>query len=127
MSRAMPFQYVVLRCVPRADREEFLNIGVVLHCQAADYLRARHHVDPDRLTVLGRGLDVAAVHSAMAAVDAVCRGEAPGGADQQSGLGTRFGFLAAPRSTVVRPGPVHGGLTRDPDAELSHLLERLVR
>jgi hypothetical protein len=120
------FQYVVLRCVPRVDREEFVNVGVVLYCQAADYLAVAGHLDRARLAALF-DVDPAAVESALAAVDAVCRGEESAGAAGRAPLGTRFGFLAAPRSTVVQPGPVHGGLTTDPAAELAHLLQTVVR
>jgi hypothetical protein len=123
----MGFQYVVLRCVPRVDREEFLNVGVVLYCQRAEFLRARCHLDADRLRLLDDGVDVEAVASALAAVEAVCAGLPVAGAAGRGAMGTRFGFVKAPRSTVVQPGPVHGGATSDPDAELEHLLERLVR
>jgi hypothetical protein len=121
------FQYVVLRCVPRVDREEFVNVGVVLYCQQADFLEARCFVDADRLTALAPDVDVDAVRSALAAVEAVCRGDASAGEAGRAAMGTRFGFVKAPRSTVVQPGPVHGGTTDDPSAQLDHLLERLVR
>ncbi len=123
----MGFQYVVLRCVPRVDREEFVNVGVVLYCQQADFLRASCHVDRDRLTALAPDLDLDAVTSALTTVEAVCRGDASVGAAGRSPLGTRFGFVSAPRSTVVQPGPIHGGVTNDPAAQLEHLLDRLVR
>ena len=122
----MGFQYVVLRCVPRVDREEFVNVGVVLYCQQADFLRARCHVDAARLGALAAGLDVDGVASALAAVEAVCRGDESTGAAGRTPLGTRFGFVSAPRSTVVQPGPIHGGLTTDPQRQLDHLLSRLV-
>ena len=127
MSARLPFQYVVLRCVPRVDREEFVNVGVVLYCQEAAVLAAAGHVDRDRLAVLDPDLDVSAVCSAVRAVEAVCRGEESAGAAGRAAMGTRFGFLKAPRSTVVQPGPVHGGTTEDPSRELEHLLDRLVR
>jgi hypothetical protein len=123
----MGFQYVVLRCVPRVDREEFVNVGVVLYCQQADFLRARCHVDVDRVTALAPDLDLDAVRSALATVEAVCRGDESAGAAGRTPLGTRFGFVSAPRSTVVQPGPIHGGLTTDPAGQLEHLLDRLVR
>ncbi|HET8716308.1 MAG TPA: DUF3037 domain-containing protein [Nocardioidaceae bacterium] len=123
----MGFQYVVLRCVPRVDREEFVNVGVVLYCQKADFLQARCHVDEARVRALDPTLDLAAVRSALAAVEAVCRGDDSTGAAGRTDLGTRFGFVKAPRSTVVQPGPVHGGTTDDPDRQLDHLLDRLVR
>jgi len=121
------FQYVVLRCVPRVDREEFVNVGVVLYCQQADFLRAACHVDDARLHALAPELDVAAVRSALSFVAAVCAGDADAGAAGRAPMGTRFGFVKAPRSTVVQPGPVHGGTTADPAAELEHLLDWLVR
>jgi hypothetical protein len=127
MSQRMGFQYVVLRCVPRVDREEFMNVGVVLYCQQADFLEARGSVDADRLTALSADVDVAAVRSALSAIEAVCRGDDTAGAAGQAAIGTRFGFVKAPRSTVVQPGPVHGGITDDPAGELDHLVDRLVR
>jgi hypothetical protein len=128
MSRGrVPYQYVVLRCVPRVDREEFVNVGVVAYCQAADFLRADCHVDEERLRALSPSVDLAAVRHALAFVEGVCRGDAELGDPATGDLGTRFGFLKAPRSTVVQPGPVHGGLTDDPAAELSRLLDVLVR
>ncbi len=123
----MGFQYVVLRCVPRVDREEFVNVGVVLYSQEADFLACAAHVDETRLRALASEVDADAVRSALTATDAVCRGDASAGAAGRAALGTRFGFLSAPRSTVVQPGPIHGGLTRDPAAELERLLTALVR
>jgi hypothetical protein len=79
------------------------------------------------LAVLAPGLDLGSVRSALSAVKAVCRGDGSSGAAGRAPLGTRFGFLSAPRSTVVQPGPIHGGLTEDPAAELERLLDRLVR
>ena len=123
----MGFQYVVLRCVPRVDREEFLNVGVVLYCQDADFLGCAGEVSDARLAAIAPALEADAVRSALEAVRAVCRGDVSTGAAGRAPLGTRFGFLSAPRSTVVQPGPIHGGLTRDPSAELQALLVRLVR
>jgi hypothetical protein len=123
----MGFQYVVLRCVPRVDREEFVNVGVVLYCQQAEFLQAACHVEPARLTALDPQVDVDAVCAALAAVEAVCRGEESTGEAGRAPMGTRFGFVKAPRSTVVQPGPVHGGSTLDPARQLDHLVDRLVR
>jgi len=120
------YQYVVLRCVPRVDREEFINIGVVLYCQAADYLDAVWHVDAGRLNALDAQVDVEQVCDALAFVDGVCAGDERGGAAAREPIGQRFGFLKAPRSTMIQPGPVHGGVTTDPARQLEHLLERFV-
>ncbi|MET4078859.1 DUF3037 domain-containing protein [Janibacter sp. UYMM211] len=121
------YQYVVLRCVPRAEREEFVNVGVVLRSQGHDYLRATFALDEERLRALSPDLDVAAVHAALEVVCDVALGRTGGGRPDLDGDGRRFGWISAPRSTVVRPGPVHGGLTQDPAAELERLLDELVR
>ena len=123
----LPYQYVVLRCVPRVEREEFVNVGVLVYCQKAEFLQAGWHVSPERLQALAPDVPVDAVCDALRFVDDVCRGDEAAGAVAGKDLGTRFGFLKAPRSTVVQPGPVHGGTTTDCAAELERLLEALVR
>lgn len=120
------YQYVVLRCVPRVDREEFVNVGVVLYCQAEEFLGVAWHCDADRLRAVDPAVDVQKVCDALDFVDGVCSGDARGGAAAGGDLGTRFGFLKAPRSTVLQPGPVHGGATTDPGRELEHLLQQFV-
>jgi Protein of unknown function (DUF3037) len=120
------YQYVVLRCVPRVDRGEFVNVGVVVYCQARDMLGCAASIDARRLHSLDARLDVASVEAALAAIQHVCDGHSAAGSAAAAPLGTRFGFLAAPRSTVIQPGPVHGGLTTDPEAELDSLMRALV-
>ena len=120
------YQYVTLRCVPRVEREEFVNVGVVLYSQGADFLEAAYRVDEDRLRALFPGLDAGAVADALETICQVCRGVTGGGLPTLGGLGRRFGWLSAPRSTVIQPGPVHGGLTDDPASTLQALLDRLV-
>ena len=122
----LAYQYVTLRCVPRVDREEFVNVGVVLYCHATDFLRAAWHVDPDRLRALDPRLDIDQVCESLAFVDRVCAGDPDGGGAAQQPVSQRFGFLKAPRSTMLQPGPVHGGLTEDPERQLEHLLHTLV-
>ena len=121
-----PYQYVVLRCVPRADREEFMNVGVVLYCEEAGFLAAQWSVQRERIAALDPGLDLDRVCDGLAFAEAVCRGDEVVGAVAGKPAGQRFGFLKAPRSTVVRPGPVHGGMTSDPERTLDHLVHRLV-
>ncbi len=119
-----PYQYVVLRCVPRVDREEFVNVGVVLYSQAANFLGCAGYVDEARLLAFAPDLDLAGVQSALDAIEAACRGDGPAAGNAP---GQRFGWLAAPRSTMIQPGPVHGGLADDPDIELARLVDMLVR
>jgi hypothetical protein len=123
VSRAV-FEYALVRAVPRVERGECVNVGVVLYCHARDFLAVRLHVDERRLRALDAEVDVEAVTGAAAALQRTCEGEGPAG---QTTLGQRFRWLTAPRSTVVRAGPVHSGLTSDPSAELSRLVDLLVR
>ena len=122
MSRAV-FEYALLRPVPRVERGECMNVGLVLYCQDRDFLQARVHLEPRRLRVLDAGVDVEAVRAATEALRLTCEGQGPAG---QTSLGQRFRWLTAPRSTVVRAGAVHSGLTDDPAAELDRLLAALV-
>lgn len=125
MSR-QPFEYTVLRAVPRVDRGEFVNVGVMLYCQAWDYLAARCVVDADRLRALDAAVDLTAVEAALAAIADACAGLPAAGPVAAEPLGARFRLLTAPSSTVVQPGPVHTGMTADPGHELDHLLARFV-
>lgn len=120
------YQYVTLRCVPRVEREEFVNVGVVLYSQRAEFLQAAYRVDERRLHALAPQLDPHDVAAALEAMSQVCRGVTGGGLPTLDGPGRRFGWLSAPRSTVVQPGPVHGGMAADPGAELARLLDVLV-
>lgn len=121
-----PFEYAVLRVVPRVDRGESMNAGVLLYCQARSFLGARVHLDVDRLRALDPAADPAAVEHALRTAAGVCAADPAVGPAGEEDPGRRFRWLTAPRSTVVQPGPVHTGLTGDPETELDHLLERLV-
>lgn len=122
----VPYQYVVLRCVPRVDREEFLNVGVVLFCQERAFLGVAWRAEASRLTAAFPGLDVGQVEAALAHADGICAADPRCGSAATLPLGQRFGLLKAPRSTVLQPGPVHGGTTTDPAAELVRLRDALV-
>ena len=121
------FEYAVLRVVPRVDRGEAMNAGVLLYCQAQAFLGARVHLDRDRLRALDPAADADAVEHALRTAAGVCDGVDDAGPAAEEDPGRRFRWLTAPRSTVVQPGPVHTGLTLDPAADLTRLLERLVR
>ncbi|MFB0620439.1 DUF3037 domain-containing protein [Streptomyces sp. AGS-58] len=121
------FEYALLRVVPRVERGECVNAGVVVYCRAQQYVGARTHLDEARLLALDPRADVAGVRAALGAVEKVCAGGAEAGQAARDDAGRRFRWLIAPRSTVVQPGPVHTGLTADPAAETERLLELLVR
>ena len=122
-----PYEYAVIRAVPRIERGEQINVGVILYCQRLDFLAARTDLAGDRLLSLDPGADVDAVLAALRSWEITCAGGAGGGAARAMKLGERFRWLTAPRSTVLQAGPVHTGLTDDPAGELDRLLELLVR
>ena len=122
-----PYEWIVLRVVPRVERGEFVNAGVVVYCQQLDYLRAAVDLDDAGALALDPQLDVAAVRRHLDGVRVVCDGAPEGGANAARPRGDRFRWLSAPRSTVVQASPIHTGLTDNPDAELARLLDVMVR
>ncbi len=121
-----PFEYALLRVVPRPERGEFVNAGVVLYCPALRFLGARVHLDPERLRALDSKLDPKAVLAHLEAVRTVCAGGQGAGPIGLLPPGERFGWLVAPRSTVVQPSPVHAGLADDPERALEHFVRVMV-
>ena len=120
----VPYEYAVIQAVPRVERGEVINVGVLLYCQRRDFLEARTHLAEDRLRALDPDADAEAIRAALRSWDLTCRGD---GAAGGMSLGERFRWLVAPRSTILRAGPVHMGLAEDPAAELERLVDLLVR
>jgi DUF3037 family protein len=121
------FDYAVVRVVPRVEREEFLNAGVILFCLERDFLAARVELDVARLRALAPDVDVALVEEHLAAVSRVAAGGEGSGPIGRLSRRERFHWLVAPRSTVIQVSPVHSGLCDDPGRALEHLLDRVVR
>lgn len=122
-----PYQYAIVRVVPRVEREEFLNAGIVLLCRSRAYIGAATELDERRLLALCPDVDVEAVRSHLAAVERVARGAAAGGPIARLSIAERFHWLVAPASTVIQASPVHAGLTDDPAAEVERLMDAVVR
>ena len=120
------FEYAVIRLVPRIERGEFMNVGVAVYSQMSGFLGSRTHVDQARLCALDPNTDVAQARAVLAAWELVCAGAEAAGAAGAEPPGRRFRWLTAPRSTIVQPGPVHGGLTANPAADLDRLFDLLV-
>ncbi|HWG01156.1 MAG TPA: DUF3037 domain-containing protein [Trebonia sp.] len=116
------FEYALVRVVPRVERGELINAGVIVYSKPFKYLRAKIALDEARLLALAPGADLTAVRAALSAFERAC-GQGPL-ADRP--LGERFRWLTAPRSAIVQPGPVHGGVTADPQGELDRLFAKLV-
>jgi hypothetical protein len=122
-----PFAYALLRVVPRVERGERLNVGVVLYSRQHDFLDLRTDVDAARLAALDGELDPEPVRAQLEALRAIVCGEPAGGALAELPPSERFGWLVAPSSTIIQPSEVHTGLTDDPAATLERLFTTLVR
>ncbi|NEC52688.1 DUF3037 domain-containing protein [Actinospica acidiphila] len=127
MSELHVYEYALLHVVPRIERGERINAGVLVYCRPLSYVGARTHLDEARLLALDPAADIAGVRAALRAVEGVCAGGDAAGQASHDDPGRRFRWLIAPRSTIVQPGPVHTGLTTDPGAETERLLDLLVR
>ena len=119
------FEYAVLRVVPRIERGEVINAGVLLYCRPLSYLGSRVHLDVERLRALDPAADVEAIRRGLHAAARTCSPDPVGPAGEED-IGRRFRWLTAPRSTVIQAGPVHTGLTNDPDGDADRLLRVLV-
>ena len=121
-----PFAYTTIRVVPRVEREEFVNVGVVLYSRPRKFLGVQARLDRDRLRALWSEFDLDAVERQLDVIRLVVAGDPRGGAIALLPASERFGWLSAPASTVVQPGPVHAGLAHDPDVALHELFSELV-
>jgi hypothetical protein len=121
------YDYAIIRVVPRVDRGELINVGVVVSCPALDFLEAAVEVDEPRLRALDEAVDVEAVREHLAALQVICRGGAEAGPIGVLPQRNRFHWLVSPRSTVIQVSPVHTGRTADPAAALQRLMETMVR
>jgi hypothetical protein len=121
-----PFAYALLRLVPRVERGERVNVGLVLFCRQLDFLELRIQVDEERLAAIAPELDAGSVYGRLAAIDGIARGDAGAGPIAQLSQSERFGWIVAPASTIIQPSRVHTGLTKDPAATLARLFALLV-
>ena len=121
------YDYAIVRVVPRVERCEFVNAGVILFCRERRFLRAAIELDRDRLRALAPSASLEDVEKHLAAIPLVCLGGREAGPIGLLGMAERFHWLVSPRSTLVQPSPVHSGLCEDPEAELQHLLATMVR
>jgi hypothetical protein len=117
----------VIRVVPRVEREEFVNAGVIVFCLERGFLAARVELDAARVRALSPTADLAVIEEHLRAIPTICAGGEVGGPIGRLSIRERFRWLVAPRSTVVQPSPVHAGLCEDPARALEELLDRMVR
>ena len=121
------FEYAVLRVVPRVEREEFLNVGIIVYCRSLGFLQTRYELPEARLHALAPDLDLPEVAVRLQAFERVCQGRATGGTIGQLPIAERFRWLTATRSTIVQTSPVHPGLCTDAGETLARLHAQLVQ
>jgi hypothetical protein len=117
------YDYAIVRVVPRVERGEFVNVGVLLSCKAANYLHAAIEVDEQRLLALDPTLDLHPIRATLNAIPLICAGGKVAGSLQHLSLRERFDWLVAPRSTAIQTSPVHSGRC---EGELDQVMERLM-
>jgi len=120
------FEYAVIRVVPRVEREEFLNVGIILYCKTKKYLECVYRLDKQRLQVLCASLDCDDVEEHLRSFENICKGISEAGPIGALDIASRFRWLTATRSTVVQTSKVHPGLCREPKETLQKLFEQLV-
>lgn len=120
------FEYAVIRIVPRVEREEFLNIGVVLYCRDLQFLKTLYLLDEERLKPFAAYLDMALVKDHLCAFEKICKGDTSAGEIAKLDLASRFRWLTATRSTIVQTSKVHPGLSADPAETLEKLYRQMV-
>lgn len=121
------YDYAVIRVVPRVDREEFVNVGVIVSCPARNFLEAAIELDEKRVRALDATLDMEAIRAHLATIPLVCAGGEAAGAIGKLSQRERFHWLVAPRSTVIQTSAAHTGRCDSPGALIEHLLDTLVR
>lgn len=120
------FDYAIIRLVPYVEREEFINVGVILFCRTRRCLIARLKLEPERLVALAPDVDLAIVQAHLELIPRICAGGVQAGPFAEMSQAERFHWLVSPRSTTIQVSPVHSGLCSDPEAALANLFDRLV-
>ncbi len=126
MSKSEVYEYAIIRVLPKVEREEFMNVGVILYSKRKDYLDMKVHLDNDRLLSFSKDLDMSLIKSYLDAWDLVCKGGADSGPIGQLEMHLRFRWLTANRSTIIQSSKVHPGRCSDPAKMLDQLFQQFV-
>ena len=121
------YDYAIIRVVPKVEREEFVNVGVIVSCPSRGFLEARIELDEERLLALDATLDVELIRQHLTTIPAICAGGSEAGPIGELSQRQRFHWLVAPRSTIIQTSPVHTGRCKNPADVLEHLLDTMVR
>jgi hypothetical protein len=121
------FEYAIIRVVPRVEREEFLNVGVILYCADENFLKTKCKLNKEKLSVLSDDMDFDDLEKRLYVFEQICKGAQEGGTIGKLPVASRFRWLTAARSTIVQTSPVHPGLCENPQETLDKLYEELVK
>jgi len=125
--KLLTYDYAIVRVVPRVERGEFVNAGVLVSCKSAGYLKAGISLDEVRLVALAPDVDLQAIRATLATLPSICEGGAAAGPLRRLSARERFDWLVAPRSTAIQTSPVHSGRCETLDDALERLMQRMVR
>lgn len=126
MQEQLLYEYAVIRFVPKVEREEFINSGIILYCSKAGFLKAKFHLHADKLKTFCTDFDVKELENYFHTWDKICAGDQDGGPIAKLPVASRFRWLTAIRSTVIQVSKVHPGFCSDPEKTLQHLFEKMV-
>jgi len=121
------FDYAIIRVVPRVDREEFINAGVILSCPGKEFLDARFFLNEEKLGVFSPSIDMEIIKSHLNAIAEICAGGMAAGTIGKLSQRERFHWLTSPKSTIIQTSSVHSGYCTDPAEKIEHLLESMVK
>lgn len=127
MQQRCAYDYATIRVVPKVEREEFINVGVIVSCPAKKFLEARIELNEERLAALDTAVDIEALKTNLATIPTICAGGEAAGRIGKLTQRERFYWLVAPRSSIIQTSPVHTGLCEHPTNVLEHLLDTMVR
>lgn len=121
------YDYVVIRVVPKVEREEFINAGIILFCKEKKFLKTKIELDEDKLKLLNNDIDIESIKTHLAAIEAVSEGRESAGSIAKLSQSERFHWLTSPKSTIIQTSAVHSGYCNDPFKTLEHLVKAMVR
>ena len=121
------YDYAVIRIIPRVEREEFINAGVIVSCPELEFLEARIELNERRLKALDPSVDIETTHAHLSTIPSICFGGEEAGPIGLLSQRERFHWLVSPRSTIIQTSPVHSGHCKNPSEVLEHLLDTMVR
>ena len=126
LENKMQYEYAIIRLVPKVEREEFFNIGVILYCKSANYLKTEYYIDPNKFDLFACAVDLEIIEPYLQTWVAICNRDPKGGAISELPTSSRFRWLTATRSTLIQSSKVHPGFTTDPEETLKKIFGEMV-